>query len=379
MSVEIRQHRPGTGLRDFVGFHHELFRGDPAWIAPLDMEVKDRLTPGKNPFFQHAEAMLFTAWRGGRMVGRISAQICHEHLRIHQDDAGFFGFFDTIDDQEVASALLDAAAEWLRGRGMKVIRGPFNLSINEEMGILVDGFEHPPVLMMPHARPYQGALAEGWGLHKVQDLYAWKYVVEPPPPRAQKAWEEMNALPEVRFRSVNKSKMRAELDILLSIFNDAWRNNWGFVPLTEAEIEKMAQDMRLLIDEDLAFFAMVNGREVGCVVCLPNLNEAAHDLHGKLLPFGFLKLIYRLKVKQPKSARLVLLGIRTEMRGIKRYGPLSHAMYAELAHRGIAKGYEWAELGWTLEENRAINLGIKSMRGTIYKTYRMYEKPLEGA
>ena len=376
MSVVIREHRPGEDIKGFVAFHHELFVDDPAWVAPLDMEVKDRLTPGKNPFFEHAEATLFTAWRAGKMVGRISAQVDHEHLKVHGDDAGFFGFFDCIDDQSVADALMEAASGWLRARGMKVIRGPFNLSINEECGILVDGFEHPPVLMMPHARRYQGALAEGAGLSMVQDLYAWKYKVEPPPKRAQKAWEELNALPEVSFRSVNKKKLRAELDILLDIFNDAWRDNWGFVPATEPEIKKMAEDMSLIIDEDLAFFAMVDGREMGMVVCLPNMNEATYDLDGKLFPFGFAKLLYRLKVKQPKSARLVLLGIRSEMRGKKRYGGLSISMYAELAHRGMAKGYEWAELGWTLKDNRAINLGIKSMRGKIYKTYRVYEKTL---
>jgi hypothetical protein len=310
-------------------------------------------------------------------VGRCSAQIDREHLRVHQDETGFFGFLDTIDDADVAHRLLASAESWLKARGMKRVRGPFSLTINEESGVLIDGFEHPPVLMMPHSTRYQAGLIESYGYEKVQDLYAWKYVVAEPPPRAAKAHADMMALPEVRFRSVDKSRMRQEVDTLVEIFNDAWSENWGFVPATEAEVAKMAQDFKLLLDPDLAFFAEVEGREVGMVVCIPNLNEAARDLNGKLFPFGWAKLLYRLKVKGTSSARLVLLGLRKDMRAKKRYGALSTAMYAELAYRGMKKPqYKWAELSWTLEDNRPINLGIKAMRAQIYKTYRVYEKAL---
>lgn len=376
-NVEIREHRMGLDLEDFIRVQYDIFRNDPAYIPPLEMELRDRLTPGKNPLFEHAEGTLFTAWRGGKLVGRCSAQIDREHLRVHQDETGFFGFLDTIDDPTVAQRLLASAESWLRARGMKRVRGPFSLTINEESGVLIDGFEHPPVLMMPHHTRYQAGLIESYGYQKVQDLFAWKYVVEEPPPRAAKAHADMVALPEMRFRSVDKSRMRQEVDTLVEIFNDAWRDNWGFVPATEAEVAKMAQDFKLLLDPDLAFFAEVEGREVGMVVCMPNLNEAAHDLNGKLLPFGWAKLLYRLKVQGTSSARLVLLGLRQEMRNKKRYGALSTAMYAELAYRGMKKPqYKWAELSWTLEDNRAINLGIKAMRGKIYKTYRVYEKAL---
>ena len=380
MSVTLREHRPGHDIDDFVAFAHDLYRDDPAWIAPLEMEIRDRLTPKKNPFFQHGEATLFTAWRDGKVVGRISAQLDHEHLRIHDDGAGFFGFFDTVDDQEVASTLLEAAERWVRDRGAKVFRGPYSLSINEECGTLIEGFDQPPVMMMAHSRPWQAGLAEAYGLEKVKDLLAWRYKVEEPPPRAKRAWEAMRALPEVRFRSVERKHMRRELDLILDIFNDAWRDNWGFVPATSAEVEKMAEDMKLIIDPDIAFFAEVKGEPVGMVVCLPNLNEAARDLDGKLFPFGFAKLLWRLKVKHPRSARLMLLGIKQKMRGIKRYGALSTAMYAELAYRGLAKGgYDWAELSWTLEDNAPINLGIRAMRAKVYKKYRIFEKSLGGA
>lgn len=376
-NVEIREHRMGLDLEDFIRVQYDIFRNDPAYIPPLEMELRDRLTPGKNPLFEHAEGTLFTAWRGGKLVGRCSAQIDREHLRVHQDETGFFGFLDTIDDADVAHRLLASAESWLKARGMKRVRGPFSLTINEESGVLIDGFEHPPVLMMPHSTRYQAGLIESYGYEKVQDLYAWKYLVAEPPPRAAKAHADMMALPEVRFRSVDKSRMRQEVDTLVEIFNDAWSENWGFVPATEAEVAKMAQDFKLLLDPDLAFFAEVEGREVGMVVCIPNLNEAARDLNGKLFPFGWAKLLYRLKVKGTSSARLVLLGLRKDMRAKKRYGALSTAMYAELAYRGMKKPqYKWAELSWTLEDNRPINLGIKAMRAQIYKTYRVYEKAL---
>ncbi|MBK8591508.1 MAG: hypothetical protein IPN77_20785 [Sandaracinaceae bacterium] len=376
-NVEIREHRMGLDLEDFIRVQYDIFRNDPAYIPPLELELRDRLTPGKNPLFEHAEGTLFTAWRGGKLVGRCSAQIDREHLAAHKDETGFFGFLDTIDDADVAHRLLASAESWLKARGMKRVRGPFSLTINEESGVLIDGFEHPPVLMMPHSTRYQAGLIESYGYEKVQDLYAWKYVVAEPPPRAAKAHADMMALPEVRFRSVDKSRMRQEVDTLVEIFNDAWSENWGFVPATEAEVAKMAQDFKLLLDPDLAFFAEVEGREVGMVVCIPNLNEAARDLNGKLFPFGWAKLLYRLKVKGTSSARLVLLGLRKDMRAKKRYGALSTAMYAELAYRGMKKPqYKWAELSWTLEDNRPINLGIKAMRAQIYKTYRVYEKAL---
>ncbi|MGB5702179.1 MAG: hypothetical protein WBM48_05150 [Polyangiales bacterium] len=375
MSVEIRQHRPGKDLKDFIQVAFDVYADDAAWVAPLNMEIKDRLTPEKNPFFEHAEVALFTAWQDGKAVGRISAQIDHEHLRIHKDNAGFFGFFDTIDDQEVASALLQTAEHWLANRGMSVMRGPFSLSINEETGLLVEGFDKPPVLMSPHHREYQGKLAEGAGLQKVKDCYGWWYDVVAPTARGQRAWESIVALPEFRFRTVDRKNLENEVHDLLDVFNDAWQHNWGFVPATDAEAKKMAADLALILN-DLSFFAEIDGQPVGICVCPPNLNEVIHDFDGKLSPGNIGKLLWRLKLKGPKSARLILLGIRTELRGKRRYAPLAQAIINELIRRGLRMGYEWAELGWTLEDNRLINAAIRSVGGKIYKRYRIYEKPI---
>jgi len=376
MTVEIKEHQPGRDLEDFIQVAFEVYRDDPAWVPPLRMEITDRLTPEKNPFFEHAEVALFTAWKDGKAVGRISAQIDHEHLRVHQDNAGFFGFFDTIDDQEVASALVAAAERWLASRGMAVMRGPFSLSINEETGMLVEGFEEPPTIMSPHHLPHQGVLAEGAGLRKVKDCYGWKYDVAPLPARAQRAWDKVHSLPEVSFRSVRPSKLKKEVHDILGVFNDAWQHNWGFVPATDSEAKKMAADLQLILDKDISFFAEVDGQPVAICICLPNLNEVIYDFKGKLTPVNVAKLLWRLKLRRPKSARLMLLGVRTELRGKKRYATLAMAVIAELVRRGAKEGYEWAELGWTLEDNRLINASIRSMGAKIYKRYRLFEKSI---
>ena len=209
--IEIRIHLPGDDVSPFVEAGKELFRGDPAFIAPLDFELKERLDPAKNPFFLRAEVILFTAWRRGRCVGRCSAQIDREHLKLWKDDTGFFGFFDTIDDDEVGRALIDAAASWLKTRGMKRMLGPMSLYVNEEVGVLVEGFEHPPVFLMAHSRRWQGSVAEAAGLVKERDLLAWRYEKGPFPPRVQQAWEGIKKLPEVKLRNIDKKNIEREI------------------------------------------------------------------------------------------------------------------------------------------------------------------------
>ncbi|HEX5657125.1 MAG TPA: hypothetical protein VFX59_08010 [Polyangiales bacterium] len=376
MSIRIREHRPGRDLDAFLRVPELLYKGDPGFVMPLYMEQRDRLTPKKNPFFQHAEATLFTAYKDGQLAGRISAQVDREHLAVHADSAGFYGFFDTINDERVGRALVDAAATWLRVRGMKRMRGPFSLSINEEIGTLVEGQAEPSMLFSPYHRAYQDAVTQAVGLSKVKDLLNWKYTVGNVPARALRAHEEVSIMPEVKIRAVRRNDLQADVRVLLDVFNDGWRDNWGFVPATEAEATKMAEDLKLVLDENLALVAEVDGRAAAVALAFPNLNEAIADLDGKLFPLGLAKLLWRTKVKKPKSAMLRILGIRKEFRNKKRYGGLSTALYVEIAKRGQAAGYEWGELGWTLEDNRPVNIGIKMMGGEVYKRYRMYEKSL---
>lgn len=376
MTIRIREHRPGRDLDAFLRVPALLYEGDPGFVMPLNMEQRDRLSPNKNPFFQHAEATLFTAYKDGQLVGRISAQIDREHLARYQDATGFYGFFDTINDVRVGRALLEAAATWLKVRGMTRMRGPFSFSINEEAGTLVEGQAEPSMVMMPYHRVYQDAVTKGSGLTPCKDLLSWKYVVGNVPPRALKAHEETMIMPEVRIRTVRKSRLLSDVRTAVEVFNDAWADNFHFVPMTEAELVKMAEDFKLVLEEDLALIAEVDGKPAGIAIALPNLNEVIHDLHGRLFPFGLAKLIYRLKVKRPKSARLILLGIKNEYRAKKRYGGLSTALYVEMAKRGQKLGCEWGELGWTVEDNRPVNLGIRMMGGEVYKRYRIYEKSL---
>ena len=374
--VEIVERPFGVDTQRFLDVARRVFKGDPAWIAPLDMDMGDRMNPKKNPFFEHAEGTTFIAVKNGVDVGRATAQIDKLHIDRYKDDTGFFGFLDTIDDPAVAKALLDAAADWLRKKGMKKMRGPMSLSINEEMGCLIEGFDTPPAILMPHNRSYQGGLIEAAGLTKEKDVFAWKYEVGEPPVRARKAHDEVLRMPEVRIRQMDKSNMEAETRTVMEIFNEVWQDNWGFVPMTNSELKKMAADLKMILVPDLALVAEVNGETAAMSIALPNINEMIGDLDGKLFPLGLPKLLWRLKVKGPTSARLVLLGIKKKFRIQKKYGGLSTALYVEMNDRGKRIGMKWGELSWTLEDNAPVNLGIKMMGGKVYKKYRVYSQPL---
>lgn len=375
MSVEIRERKIGDGTRDFLDVVDYIYQGDPNYVRPLDMDLNQRLGP-HNPFFDHADGALFTAHRNGWCVGRCTAQIDYAHLARHHDDVGFFGFFDTIDDEEISSALLGAASDWLRTRGMKKIRGPISLSINEEIGCLVDGFDMPPMILMPHHRPYQGGLIERAGLGKVRDVYAWRYTVGDVPKRAKKAHDEIANLPEISARHVDKDHVERDVHLVMEIFNDAWSDNWGFVPFSEKELHRMAQELRLILIPELSYIASVDGEPSAVALALPNVNEAIADLEGKLLPFGLPKLLWRLKVEQPKTARLLILGIRKKLRNQRKYAGLSTYLYVKMNDAGARLGIKWGELSWTLEDNAPVNVAIKFMGGKVYKTYRVYERDL---
>lgn len=376
MTVTIRTVPPGGKLRDFLDVVADIYRDDPTYIRELDFDIKSRLSP-KSPFFEHGKAMIFTAHRGGHCVGRCTAQIDRLHLDRHQDQAGFFGFLDTIDDPEVAQALLDEAATWLKRRGMKRMRGPFMLTINDQVGCLVEGFDTPPMFMMPHHRPYQGALIEQAGLAKLKDAYAWRYETgKPLSQRVAKAHAQVAAMPEVKTRHMDLKQIRRDVRIVLDVFNDAWQDNWGFIPYTEAELRKFADEFRLIAVPEITLIAEVEGEPVAVAFAIPNLNEAIRHLDGKLSPAGFLKLVWYTKVKRPKTARLIILGVAKKARLQKKYAGLSTFLYAEMNDNARKAGIEWGELSFTLEDNHPINLGIKAVGGTIYKRYRIYEREI---
>jgi len=339
------------------------------------MDVRDRLSL-RNPFFNHGEGVVLTAFRRGKCVGRCTAQIDREHLARYNDDCGFFGFFDTVDDEQVAKALLDHAGRWLRARQMKKMRGPMSLCVNEELGCLVEGFETPPFFMMPHHRPYQGKLIEAAGLSKVKDLFAWHYTIGQMPERALKAHAAIAQMPEITSRMADMKHVERDIRIVMDVYNDAWSSNWGFVRLTEPELAKMASDMKLILIPELTRIVELDGEPVGVALALPNLNPMIGDLHGKLLPFGAAKLLWRLKVRGPRSARLIILGIRQKLRQIRRYAALSTYMYVEMHRSSQQLHLQEGELSWTLEDNSPVNVAIRFMGGKKYKTMRLYERSL---
>lgn len=376
--VDVRQIPMGGPVGDFLNVVDDIYRDDPAYVRPLDMLVKDQLSPRKNPFFEHSEGAMFCAYRGAQCVGRATAQIDREHLARHKDATGFFGFFDTIDDDEVARELLERAERWLRAKGMKRMRGPLSLSMNEEIGCLIEGFDTPPYVAMPHHRPYQGGLIEKGGFAKVKDVYAWKYVVGEPNARVKKAYDDIKSLPEISCRTLSLKHLDRDIELFVDIHNDSWGENWGFVPFTRTEVRKMAADYKFLIAPEITCIVSIDGEPAAVAVAVPNLNSLVRDMHGKLFPFGLPKLLWRLKVSGPKSARLVFLGIRQKWRHARKYAALSAFMYAYMNEGGKKIGIREGELGYTLEDNGAVNAGIQMMGAKRYKRYRIYEKSLEG-
>ena len=369
---------PVSGRHDldaFIKLPFRLYEDDPNWVPPLLYLERQRFQPKTNPFLQHADHQLFLARRDGKVVGRISAQVDHEHNRFHQDRTGFFGFFESEDEPETARALLDAAEDWLRARDMDAVRGPLSFSINQEVGLLIDGFGMPPMIMTPHARPYYGPLIEKAGFHKVKDLYAWRYDTETVPPKARRAVDELRQRPDITVRTGDIRRFDEEIATILEVFNSTWSDNWGFVPVTPAEAGHLGQEMRQIADTNLVIIVEVQGETAGVVLALPNINEAIHDLNGHLFPLGWAKLLWRLKVSHLKTGRLMILGVKKEFR-TRRHLALAYLLCDEVYRRARDGGYRWAEFSWTLEDNNAVNTIIRNVGCHIYKTYRLYEKPL---
>lgn len=363
-------------LDEFIRLPWRLYQGNPNWVPPLLRLQRELLSPKHNAFFQHADVQFFLAWRDGRPAGRISAQVDREHNRYQNERTGFFGFFECEDDPEPAAALLSAAEGWLRERGLERIRGPFNLSINGEVGFLVQGFDSPPMIMMPYTHPYYLPLLEEQGYVKAQDLLAWRWQSQPVPegPPARMV-RELRSRPEVTVRRAALRRFRQEVQTILELYNDAWSENWGFVPATEAEADQMSRELKLIVDPQIVPVVEVKGVPAGVALAVPNLNEAIYDLKGRLFPLGFLKLLWRMKVRRPKSGRLMLLGVKKEFR-TRQYAGLAYLLCDEIYRGALERGYEWAEFSWTLEDNHLINSLIRKVGAEHYKTYRIYEKRL---
>ncbi len=374
-AIRIEAVTTSRQLDEFIAAPWPIYRNDPHWVPPLIFEQKQRFSPQKNPFFEHARWQAWLARRGDQVVGRISAQIDQMHLDRYEDSTGYFGLIEAEDNAATFARLFEAAENWLRDNGIKRVRGPYNLSINEECGLLVDGFHTPPYIMMGHARPYYGANIEAVGYHKAKDLLAYSIRSDFEAPKVMLRLAE-KARAKVKLRSLRRQHIKEDLEIVRDIFNDAWSNNWGFVPFTEAEFADAGEMLTKLADDDFMQIAEIDGRPVAMVFAMPNINEVIRDLNGRLLPFGWVKLLWRLKVRYPHSARVPLLGVRKEFHHL-RLGPTLAFMVTDAVRKGLVRrGITDVELGWILEDNDGMRNVTETIGGVAYKRYRIYEKDL---
>ncbi len=375
MTVEVTPVTTKRQREAWLRLPWRLYRDHPAWVPNLLMLQRGVIDPKKNPFFQHGEAQLFLATHDGEPVGRISAAIDRDHNEQHGERTGFFGFFEATDDPETAAGLLSAAESWLRERGMERARGPLSFSINEEVGLQIDGFDEPAMISMPQALPYYGALIEAQGYAKAMDMLAYRWDLQPAPERAMAAVEKTRAVPGFSVRRIRMNKLRQEVDILLDIYNDTWSENWGYVRVTRAEAAKMFADLRLIADKRVVLIAEVNGEPAGMVVGLPNLYEAIRDFKGFIDPWKALKLVWRLKVRGTRSSRVLLFGVKKKFRTRELHG-LPFLLMQELYEVASKGHYDWCEESWVLENNARLNAIMPYWGAYVYKRYRVFEKPI---
>jgi GNAT superfamily N-acetyltransferase len=364
------------GLLEFVKFPFTHYRGDPHWVPPLIEERLDFFDPKKNPFFEHARCQLFLARRDGKLVGEIAAVVDDNHNAFHSERTGAFGFFESVDDQAVADALLNAAERWVRDQGMTIIRGPLNFSTNQEIALLVEGFDEPPMVMMTYNPRYYAGLIERHGYGKAMDVYAYMFELA----------ESFKAAPQKVFRVAEKAAQRAgihvrkvdmrhfgrEIELIKAVYNSAWERNWGFVPMTEREIDHLANGLKPVLDPNLIFIAeTTEGKPVGISLALPDLHQALRRSGGgHMFPFGLLKFLWqRRKVDQ---GRMLIMGLAEEFRSLGT----DSIFYVETAKEALARGYRRLECGWVLETNTMMNRIVERLGGRRYKTSRIFERAL---
>jgi len=360
-------------LAKFIDFPHDLYKDDPNYVPELFIAQKDLLTT--HPFHKHSSLQTFLAYDGDKIVGRIASILNNNHNKFNHANDGFWGFFDCINDQEVADMLFKQAAEWLKNQGIKgKFIGPVNFSTNEACGLLVKGFDSPPVLMMTYNAPYYADLIEKAGFAKQMDLIAWHWEGESYDDRSVRL---LNALQErlkrnnIIIRKVNLKNFKAEAAALREVYNSAWDQNSGFVPLTDDEFNYLAKDLKLILDTDFALVAEQNGKLIGFGLALPNYNEIFIKVkRGRLLPTGIFKIL--MNKSKIKSIRIYALGV---IDGYRKMG-IEACLYGTIIKEYKRKGFTHAEAGWTLENNTLINEAIKAINGDPYKTYRLYEKTI---
>lgn len=378
MEVVITRVQSKSDLKAFISLPWQIYRGDTNWVPPLRGNLKNRLNLSKHPFIDSADAALFIARCDGRTVGSIAAINNHNHIDFHKEAVGFFGFFECVHDHKVAEALFSHAADWLRTHNLEIMRGPTSYSTNEECGLLIDGFDRPPVIMMPYNPLYYVDLVEGFGFKKTMDLLAYEITDEVPlPDRLKKTVKLIEKRKKVTTRRLNVKQIDQEIKCVKEIYNSAWERNWGFVPMTDKEIDHLAAELKPIVDPDIVRFAEIEGETVAFVLSLPDFYQALKYTNGRLFPFGLLKLLWHSGKIWPArnkidKIRVLTLGIKKEFRRQGIDALLYYYSYVE----GKKKGYRRAELSWILEDNTLMNRALENMGAKVYKRYRIYDYPL---
>lgn len=379
--VTVRPVRSAADWRVMIEFPWAVNEADPNWVPPLLSQRRFMFDRVRNPIWEFLEGECFVAWRGDRPVGTICAAINPRHNAFHDQKVGFFGHFDFYEDQEVVDALLDTAGGWLAARGMEVLRGPLNMTVQDPVGCLVEGFQYPPSIMMPHNWPYYGKLIEGAGLGKVMDLWAWAGSAEdvvnsPKYDRMMAILEKQQKRRNITVRRGNVKNLDQEIRRIQELYHASWSKNWGFVPLTEREVDQLVEDLTQFYDDRLGFFAEKEGEQLGFILLLPNFNQVlkhAYPRPGVPEWITLLKAFWHWKIR-PKiyQVRVILLGVREEYRG----QGIDRMLLSKAFPAAVEAGYWWGEASWLLETNDAVNRTTEASGFRRYKVYRIYQRPL---
>lgn len=373
-SVEVVEVESLSQLKQFIKFPNQLYKDDPNYVAPLITERLEFFDKQKNPFYQTATTKEYLAKRDGKIVGRLGTCVNYAHNQHHLEKVGFFGFFDCPDDYEIASMMLRVAMINLKKVGMEKMRGPVSYSTNHECGLLIEGFDSPPKVMMTYNKPYYLQLLEKFGFKKAMDLYAYKITKEMPvPEKVTKVMDKLLERVGATVRPLKMSRFDKEVEKIHKIYNAAWEENWGFVPMTKEEFFHMGHSMKQIIDPKVALIVEVADEPIAFMLAVPDINQALIKLNGRLLPFGLVKLLWHTKVSNKiDSLRVLTLGVIPEYRG----RGLDMVLYARIFMDGINAGYDWAEMSWVLESNQLMNSAIERMGAELYKKYRIVEMPI---
>lgn len=375
MTLEIKKVESKSDLNKFINLVYEIYKGDPNFVAPLKFDRKKLLNKKKNPFYSHSEVEFFLAIKNGKVSGRIGSLVNHNHNKTHNDKVGFFGFFECINDKQVSKELFKSAENHLKSLGMNTVRGPVNPSLNDENALLIDGFDSPPVVLMSYNPKYYINLIEDYGFKKSKDTFAFKLVNgKYRDEKIERLSEAVSSRYKLKIRSVNfknKSAFKADVNTLKEIYNSAWEPNWGFVKMTDEEFDFLAADLKTIADPDYTLIAESDGKAVGFLLGLPNINEALiHNKSGNLLTGAYHLLA---KKKKIEILRIIVLGIVPEF---QRKG-IDALLYHEIGKRSLPKGIKFGEASWILEDNEMMIKGLTStMKSEKYKTYRIYEKAI---